>query len=81
MSVRLPRIDWAVEQPMKEHAWLPRLAPHLSLAIPEPLALGEPGRGVSMALVDLHVASRRTASPDHLDDPVIDSDGSRPIRP
>ena len=46
MSVRLPRIGWAVEQPMKEHAWLPRLAPHLSLAIPEPLALGEPGRAI-----------------------------------
>jgi aminoglycoside phosphotransferase (APT) family kinase protein len=29
----------------KESQWLPRLAPHLPLAIPEPLALGAPGEG------------------------------------
>jgi len=45
MSVRLPRIQWAAEQPQFEHTWLPRLAPHLPLPIPEPLALGEPGEG------------------------------------
>jgi aminoglycoside phosphotransferase (APT) family kinase protein len=42
---RLPRIDWAVGQAEKEGRWLPRLAPHLPLAIPEQLALGEPGAG------------------------------------
>ena len=45
MSVRLPRIGWAAGQPELEHAWLPRLAPHLPLPVPEPLALGEPGEG------------------------------------
>ena len=45
MVVRLPRIDWAVEQVDKEHQWLPRLAPHLPLAIPVPLAKGTPGEG------------------------------------
>jgi aminoglycoside phosphotransferase (APT) family kinase protein len=45
MAVRLPRIDWAVEQVEKEHRWLPRLAQHLPLAIPTPLAMGEPGEG------------------------------------
>ncbi len=45
MSVRLPRIDWAVGQAAKEYEWLPRLAPHLPLAIPTPLAKGEPGQG------------------------------------
>ncbi|MEZ4593912.1 MAG: phosphotransferase, partial [Chloroflexota bacterium] len=45
LVVRLPRIDWAVDQVTKEHAWLPKLAPHLPLAIPEPLALGKPGAG------------------------------------
>ena len=45
MAVRLPRIGWAVGQVEKEHLWLPRLAPHLSLAIPEPLAMGSPGEG------------------------------------
>jgi aminoglycoside phosphotransferase (APT) family kinase protein len=45
MVVRLPRIDWAVGQAEKERRWLPRLAPHLPLAIPEQLAMGEPGQG------------------------------------
>lgn len=45
MLVRLPRIHWAVEQVEKEQQWLPRLAPHLPLAIPHPLAMGMPGKG------------------------------------
>jgi len=45
MQVRLPRIHWAIEQVDKEHHWLPRLAPSLSLAIPAPLAKGQPGEG------------------------------------
>jgi aminoglycoside phosphotransferase (APT) family kinase protein len=42
MSIRLPRGDWAAGQAEKEYRWLPRLAPHLPLAIPTPLALGSP---------------------------------------
>lgn len=45
MAVRLPRIDWAVGQVEKEHQWLPHLAPFLPLAIPVPLARGDPGEG------------------------------------
>jgi len=45
MVVRLPRIDWAIGQAEKERRWLPRLAPHLPLTIPEQLARGEPGEG------------------------------------
>ncbi|MBI4197826.1 MAG: aminoglycoside phosphotransferase family protein [Chloroflexi bacterium] len=45
MVVRLPLIHWAIEQVGKEHEWLPRLAPHLPLAIPMPLAKGAPGEG------------------------------------
>lgn len=45
MSVRLPRIHWATRQVEKEARWLPILAPHLPLAIPVPLAVGEPGEG------------------------------------
>jgi aminoglycoside phosphotransferase (APT) family kinase protein len=45
MLVRLPRIAGAVEQVNKEQHWLPRLAPHLPLAIPVPLAMGMPGKG------------------------------------
>jgi aminoglycoside phosphotransferase (APT) family kinase protein len=42
LLVRMPRIHWAAEAPAREHEWLPRLAPHLPLEVPAPLALGEP---------------------------------------
>ena len=45
LAVRLPRIPGAVGQVEKECAWLPRLAPHLPLAIPVPLVKGAPGAG------------------------------------
>lgn len=45
LVVRLPRIGWAVPQIAKELEWLPRLAPHLPVAVPEPMAGGAPGRG------------------------------------
>jgi aminoglycoside phosphotransferase (APT) family kinase protein len=45
MSVRLPRHEGAIEQAATELAWLPRLAPLLPLAVPEPLAVGEPDFG------------------------------------
>lgn len=45
LAVRLPRIDWATGQIAKETTWLPRLAPHLPLRIPEPVVVGEPACG------------------------------------
>ncbi|WP_207208879.1 aminoglycoside phosphotransferase family protein [Nocardioides oleivorans] len=45
LLVRMPRIHWAADSALTEHAWLPRLAPHLPLPIPAPVALGEPGEG------------------------------------
>jgi aminoglycoside phosphotransferase (APT) family kinase protein len=45
MAVRLPRIEWADGQVEREHEWLPRLAPHLPLAIPYQLAMGGPAEG------------------------------------
>ncbi len=45
MAVRLPRRPASVAQVEKEHEWLPKLAPHLPLAIPIPLAKGDPGEG------------------------------------
>ncbi|WP_433263730.1 aminoglycoside phosphotransferase family protein [Actinosynnema sp. CS-041913] len=42
MVVRLPRVGWAVDSITHEYEWLSRLAPHLPVAVPEPLALGEP---------------------------------------
>lgn len=49
MAVRLPRRPSAAAQIGKESLWLPRLAPHLPVAIPVPLAIGEPGEGYPWA--------------------------------
>lgn len=40
--VRLPRIDWAVENVDKEFEWLPKIAPFLPVSIPTPLQKGNP---------------------------------------
>jgi aminoglycoside phosphotransferase (APT) family kinase protein len=45
MAVRLPRVESATGQVEMEHRWLPRLAPHLPLAIPAPLAMGVAAEG------------------------------------
>lgn len=45
MVVRMPRIDEATSQVDREHTWLPRIAPFLPLAIPQPIAKGIPGGG------------------------------------
>jgi aminoglycoside phosphotransferase (APT) family kinase protein len=48
MVVRLPRRPQEVAPLIKERTWLPRLAPHLPLAIPVPLARGLPGAGYGL---------------------------------
>jgi aminoglycoside phosphotransferase (APT) family kinase protein len=45
MAVRLPRRPWVAASVAREQRWLPRLAPLLPLAVPEPLAEGVPGQG------------------------------------
>lgn len=45
LSVRLPRRADVVGQARKEAEWLPRLAPHLPLAVPVPVEVGEPAFG------------------------------------
>ncbi len=45
LCVRLPRIERYARSLDREMEWLPQLAPHLPLAIPEPLVRGEPGEG------------------------------------
>ncbi|WP_328349447.1 aminoglycoside phosphotransferase family protein [Streptomyces sp. NBC_00445] len=45
LSVRLPRHAGAIGQARKEFQWLPRLAPHLPLAVPVPVGVGEPDFG------------------------------------
>lgn len=45
LVVRLPRIHWATGQIEVERGWFPQLGPHLPLAVPEVVAVGEPGAG------------------------------------
>ena len=45
LSVRLPRIGWAVDQVHRDAEWLPRVDGLLPVAVPEPVAVGEPGCG------------------------------------
>ncbi|MET9829408.1 aminoglycoside phosphotransferase family protein [Streptomyces sp. NPDC006385] len=48
MVVRLPRLPGGAHQVDREQRWLPLLAPHLPLAVPTPLAKGEPGAGYAL---------------------------------
>ena len=45
LVVRLPLIEWAVEQVDLEHTWLPRLRGQLPAHVHEPVFRGEPGAG------------------------------------
>ncbi|MCZ4609066.1 aminoglycoside phosphotransferase family protein [Streptomyces sp. Lzd4kr] len=45
LSARLPRHAGAIGQARKEFQWLPRLAPHVPLAVPVPVGVGEPDFG------------------------------------
>lgn len=45
LSIRMPSAPGYVAQVEKEQRWLPRLAPHLPLPIPAPVALGRPTAG------------------------------------
>ncbi|MEH0842839.1 aminoglycoside phosphotransferase family protein [Micromonospora sp. CPCC 205711] len=49
LAARLPRIGWATGQAAKEAEWLPKLAPHLPLAVPVPVAMGRAGEGYPFA--------------------------------
>ncbi len=45
LVARMPTIAWAAAQAESDGRWLPVLAPHLPLAVPAPVALGEPDDG------------------------------------
>lgn len=45
LYARLPRMERWAESIEREWTWLPKLAPHISLSIPKPLALGKPANG------------------------------------
>ena len=62
LSVRLPSAAGYVAQVEKEHQWLPFLAPRLPLPIPEPVARGDAGERVSVAVVGFRLAGGRPCS-------------------
>lgn len=70
LVVRLPRIGSAAGQVMREARWLPRLAPHLPLAVPEPVAVGEPADGYPYPWAVHRWIPGDGAVLDKIDDPV-----------
>lgn len=71
MAVRLPRIKGATGQVDKEYRWLPRLAPHLPLAIPTPLAKGTPGEGYPWQWSVYRWLEGENATSERIDDPAL----------
>jgi aminoglycoside phosphotransferase (APT) family kinase protein len=45
----MPKIEWAQGQAESDACWLPRLAPHLPVAVPVPVHLGRPSEGYPWA--------------------------------
>ncbi|QEV21441.1 aminoglycoside phosphotransferase family protein [Streptomyces alboniger] len=68
LSVRLPRHADAVGQAEKESVWLPRLAPHLPLAVPEPVGVGAPGLGYPWPWAVTRWLDGEVATPEALGD-------------
>lgn len=70
LVVRLPRIHWAVGQVDLETTWLPRLAPHLPVAVPEPVAVGSLGEGYPYRWAVHRWLPGVAAAPELIRDPV-----------
>jgi aminoglycoside phosphotransferase (APT) family kinase protein len=70
LVVRLPRIHWAAGQPELEARWLPLIAPHLPVAVPAPIAVGEPAHGYPYRWAVHRWITGEGAAADRIDDPV-----------
>jgi aminoglycoside phosphotransferase (APT) family kinase protein len=70
LAMRLPRIHWAVDSVAKERTWLPTLAPHLPLAVPLPVAGGEPEEAFPYPWGVVQWLPGELATLERLDDPV-----------
>src|SRR5690348_5509999 len=68
LLARLPLIEWAVPQIEKERTWLPRIAPHVPLAVPEQLATGQPAFGYPWPWAVYRWIDGQNAHPDDLAD-------------
>ncbi|TDD62215.1 phosphotransferase [Kribbella antibiotica] len=70
LVARLPRTERMQGQVEKDLTWLPRLAPQLPLAIPEPLAIGVPGAGYPLTWGVYRWLDGETFNLDQLKDPL-----------
>ena len=68
MVVRLPRREHNLIGLKKERLWLPRFAPLLPLAVPVPLAIGEPGEGFPLEWAIYRWLEGATATAERLGD-------------
>ena len=69
LVARLPRVERAVPDADTD-AWLPKLAPHLPLAVPEKLATGMPGDGYPWRWSIYRWLHGETITPEGLTDPL-----------
>lgn len=69
LAARLPRIHSSVENIAKERRWLPVLAPHLPLAVPLPVATGDPEEEFPYPWSVVRWLPGELATVDRLDDP------------
>jgi aminoglycoside phosphotransferase (APT) family kinase protein len=68
LCVRMPRVErWAADLE-KELEWLPKIAPRLSLAVPEPVAQGVPGSGYPFAWAVYRWLEGEPFAADRIDD-------------
>jgi aminoglycoside phosphotransferase (APT) family kinase protein len=74
LVVRLPRIAWADGQPAMEDRWMPVLAQHLSVSVPEPVGLGTPSDLYPFAWSVHRWVVGDLAGPDTVGDPVAFAD-------
>lgn len=75
LVVRLPRIEWATGQAHLERSWLPVLATHLTVPVPEPVAIGEPGCGYPWTWAVHRWLPGEPATFDDLRDPIRFAEG------
>jgi aminoglycoside phosphotransferase (APT) family kinase protein len=67
LLVRLPRRDLNVRPLAKELEWLPRLGPLLPLAVPQPVAAGEPAEGFPFPWAVFTWADGGSATPESVE--------------
>jgi aminoglycoside phosphotransferase (APT) family kinase protein len=68
LKVRLPSAAGYAAQAEKEASWLPKLAPHLPLAVPVPIGVGEPGEGFPWRWSVYDWLDGETATPERIGD-------------